>query len=64
MTESFFPISNYSMWKKNIEKTKFLTLSIHTLPITNLEKSLCHSDLPIDMKIITYHFPAEYYLFL
>ena len=50
MTESFFPISNYFMWEKNIENTQFLTLSIHTFPITNLEKSLCHSDLPIDIK--------------
>ena len=50
------------MEEKNIENTQFLTLSIHTFPITNLEKSLHHSDLPIDIKkIITYHFPAEYF---
>ena len=50
MTESFFQISKYFMWEKNIENTQFLTLSIHTFPITNLEKSLHHSDLPIDKK--------------
>ena len=50
MTKSFFPISNYFMWEKNIENTQFLTLSIHTFPITNLEKSLRHSDLPIDIQ--------------
>ena len=38
MTESFFLISNYFMWGKNIENTQFLTLSTH------------HSDLPIDIK--------------
>ena len=57
--ENFFPISNYFMKEKNIENTKFLTLSIHTFPITNLEK-IHHLDLSIDIKIITYHFPAEY----
>ena len=50
MTESLFPISNYFMWEKNIENTQFLTLSIHTFPITNLKKSLHHLDLPIDIK--------------
>ena len=50
MTESFFPISNYFMKNKNIENTQFLTLSIHTFPITNLEKSLRHLNLPIDIK--------------
>ena len=50
MTESFFQISNYFMSEKNIENTQFLTLSIQTFPIANLEKSLHHSDLPIDIK--------------
>ena len=50
MTGRFFPISNYFMQEKNIENTLFLTLSIHTFPITNLEKSLHHLDLPIDIK--------------
>ena len=51
MTERFFfPISSYFMWEKNIENTQFLTLNIHTSPTTNLEKSLCHLDLPIDIK--------------
>ena len=50
MMESLFQISNYFMWEKNIENTQFLTLSIHTFTITNLEKSLCHSDLPVDIK--------------
>ena len=50
MTESFFQISNYFLWEKNIKNTQFLTLSIHTFPITYLEKSLCHSDLSIDIK--------------
>ena len=50
MTESFFPISNYFVQEKNVENTQFFTLSIHIFPITNLEKSLCHSDLPIDIK--------------
>ena len=50
MTESFFPILNYFMWEKNIDNTQFLKLNIHTFPITNLEKSLCHSDLPIDIQ--------------
>ena len=54
MTESFFPISNNFMLEKNIENTQFLIPSIHTFQITNLEKSLSHSDLPIDKnKIIT-----------
>ena len=52
MMESFF--TNFKLFHvgKNIENTQFLTLSIHTFPITNLEKSLCHSDLPIDIKKI------------
>ena len=50
MTEGFFPISNYFMQGKSIENTPFLTLSIHTFPITNLEKSLHHLDLPIDIR--------------
>ena len=50
MTESFFPISNCFMWEKNIEDTQFLILTIHIFPATNLEKSLCHLDLPIDIK--------------
>ena len=45
-----FQISNYFMWEKHIENAQFLTLSIHTFSITNLEKSLHHSDLPIDIK--------------
>ena len=50
MTERFF--SNLKLFHvgKNIENTQFLTLSIHTFPITNLEKSLHHSNLPIDIK--------------
>ena len=47
---SFFPFSNYFMQEKNIENTQFLTLSIHTFPITNVEKSLHHLDLPVDTK--------------
>ena len=50
MMESFFPISNYFMLEKNIENARFLTMSIHTFPITNLEKSLHHSDFSIDIK--------------
>ena len=50
MTEIFF--SNFKLFHvgKNIENTQFLKLSIHTFPITNLEKSLCHSDLHVDIK--------------
>ena len=50
MMESFFQFQIISCRKKNIENTQFLTLSIQTFPITNLEKSLCHLDLPIDIK--------------
>ena len=50
MTESFFPISNCFILEKNIEDTQFLTLSIHIFPTMNLEKSLCHLDLSIDIK--------------
>ena len=35
---------------KNIENTQFLTLGIHIFPITNLEKSLHHLDMPTDIK--------------
>ena len=44
--------SNFKLFhvRKNIENTQLLTLSIHTFSKTNLEKSLHHSDLPIDIK--------------
>ena len=64
MMESFFPISNYFMQEKNIENTQFLTLSIHTFPIMNLDKFFHHLDHPIDIKNYYILFPAEYYLFL
>ena len=50
-------LSNFKLFHlgKNIENTQFLTLSIHTFPITNLEKSLYHSDLPIDRSIKNYY---------
>ena len=38
------------MQEKYIENTQFLTLSIHKSQITNLEKSLHHLHLPIDIK--------------
>ena len=50
MMESFIPILNYFMQEKNIENTQFLTLSIHTFPIINLERLLHHSDFPIDIE--------------
>ena len=59
--ENFFPISKLFHVEKKFENTQFLTLSVHTFSITNLEKCLHHSDLPIDIKITTYHLPAEYY---
>ena len=46
MTESFFPISNYFMFEKNIENTQFLTLSVHTFPfLRRIHKYLTLTDL-------------------